>query len=96
MCIDFARHSNSPATSTFSRNSLEGSIRASNSGGSTTVRTRAPAAWIAICSGENSRKTQSITISAFFNASTASGIRESGVCPTAQLPIGAGAGSRMW
>ena len=96
MCIILARASSSPAVSTRSRSFFDGSIRARSSGGSTTVRIRAPAACMAICSGEKRRKMQSITMSTFLSASTASGILDSGVWPTAQPPIGGGAGRRMW
>ena len=70
-------------------------MRARSSGGSTAVSTRVPAAWISICSGENRRNMQSISISAALRASTASGIAASPVWPTAQVPTGGGAGKRM-
>ena len=73
-----------------------GSIRASSSGGSTAVRIRVPASWIANCSGLNRRNTQSISMSQAFSASTASGWAASPVWPTAQAPITGGAGRRMW
>jgi hypothetical protein len=76
--MTLARDSILLAISTFSRSSLVGSMRASSSGGSTAVSTRVPAAWIAICSGENSRKMQSINMPHAFSASTASGIAASG------------------
>ena len=56
-----------------------------------------PASWIANCSGLNSRKVQSTSMSTDFSASTASGMSPSPESPTAHAPDAlAGGGSRRW
>jgi hypothetical protein len=89
----FARMS--AAISTRSRNSGVGISRARSSGGSTAVRMRVPASWIANCSGLKSKNVQSTTMSAAFRASTAWGSELSPESPTAHAPLAlAGAGRR--
>ncbi len=95
--IVLALDSSSAPISTRSRSSVVGISRASNSGGSTAVRIRTPASWMANCSLLNSRNVQSTTMSTPLSASTALGMFPRPESPTAHAPEAlAGGGNRMW